>query len=362
MNCLTLYKNIIFVSFLTLLVACGGGGSGGDAGSSATPQQTNTNVNNKPIANSGSDQNKTTNSVVNLDGSGSSDPDGDQISYDWTFVSIPNGSSVTLNDSTLPNPQFTPTIDGDYILSLVVSDSIENSDADTTLITSSIPSGSFDDFSGNGALIGYTVNNENSLPDVSRVNNRYRANLTNNSSNITLHYNAAQGRLDAKQATFPFEVIARNIGIGSQSNSQLTPSSPSSQYIFAGIQIHVLDLASRNSSHVVVGHRGSTSFTIEGKNTVNSNSSVNDEGANIAPLGRSDIRIIGNANRTLTVYWQQPNLNGGTDNWQLYRNTGQLPGTAPTYGARVYVGLITYAQGSAGLPFVGTSDSFQIID
>jgi len=112
-----------------------------------------------------------------------------------------------------------------------------------------------------------------------------------------------------------------------------------------------------------VGHRGSTGFTIEGKNTLNGNSAVNDIGANMAPDGRADIRIVGNEDRSLTVYWQLPNLNNQTveDNWSLYgRDGGRLPGNAPTYSQKVYIGLITYAFGSKGLPFVGTCDAVEI--
>ena len=90
-------------------------------------------------------------------------------------------------------------------------------------------------------------------------------------------------------------------------------------------------------------------------------SSVNDDGANIVPDGRADIRIVGNENHTLTVYWQTPNLDPGTvaDDWTLYRGDGNLPGTPPSYGDDVYIGLITYAYGYAGIPFVGTADGIE---
>lgn len=214
-----------------------------------------------------------------------------------------------------------------------------------------------DDFSDNGELIGYTTNNESSLPDITRTNDRYRANLVNNAGNITLHFNNLQGRLDAKLVTFPFEYIARNIGIGTQTNSQLPPAGVGNPYIFAGIQVHVSDLDSRNSSHIVVGHRGSRYFTVEGKNTVNGSSSVNDEGLNAAPNGRADLRIVGNADNSLTIWWQLPSTT--PDNWTLYKGTGNLPGNAPVYSNSVYIGLITYAQGSQGIPYVGTCDAIE---
>ncbi len=219
-----------------------------------------------------------------------------------------------------------------------------------------------DSFDGTGPLIDFVTNNTIMLPDVSRVSGRYHAVLTDNTDNKTLHFNENQGRLDAKLVAFPFEFIARNIGIGTVNNSQIAPDSDNNPYIFSGVQVHVEDFNSINSSHVVVGHRGSTNFTIEGKNTLNGDSTVNDIGANMAPNGRADIRIVGNENNTITVYWQLPNLSedGSADNWTLYNETGNLPGTAPTYGDNVYIGLITYAFHSTGVPFVGTCDAIEI--
>ncbi len=218
-----------------------------------------------------------------------------------------------------------------------------------------------DDFAGDGPLVGYTTNNPDSLPDVQRVDGRYRANLVSNADNITLHFNQSQGRLDAKLARFPFVYIARNIGIGTQSDSQTAPAPTGNPYIFCGIQVHDTDLELRDSSHVVVGHRGSTHFTIEGKNTLNGSSSVNDDGLNALPLGRADIRVEGTADGTLVVSWQAPNLSldPGNDAFQLYRGTGELPGAAPDYGEEVYIGLITYAFELGGVPFVGTCDGIE---
>lgn len=230
----------------------------------------------------------------------------------------------------------------------------ENPNANSDLIT--------DNFDGTGDLIDWVTNNPESLPAVGRSNGRYLAEVTNNDTNITLHFNGRQGRLDAKLVSFPFEFVARNIGIGTIEDSQTAPVSDNNPFVFSGVQVHVEDFNSINSSHVVVGHRGNSAFTVEGKNTVDGGSNVNDIGANEVPEGRADIRIVGTEDRDLIVYWQRPNLDYETveDTWNLYRGSGNLPGSTPVYGQNVYVGLITYAYGSNGLPFVGTCDAVTI--
>lgn len=57
--------------------------------------------------------------VVKFDASESSDPDGDTLSYRWTFGALPVGSTLTANDivgATSAAGSFTPDIQGDYIL------------------------------------------------------------------------------------------------------------------------------------------------------------------------------------------------------------------------------------------------------
>ena len=75
-----------------------------------------------PVANAGRDQNAMTGTVVTLDGSNSSDADGDTLAYQWSFVSRPTGSTAALIDGVTSMPAFTPDLDGTYVLDLVVSD------------------------------------------------------------------------------------------------------------------------------------------------------------------------------------------------------------------------------------------------
>lgn len=209
--------------------------------------------------------------------------------------------------------------------------------------------------------MGYMTNNATAIPDVSRVSGRYNAKLLSNASDVTLHYNQSQGRIDARKLSFPFEAIARNMEIGTVADSQMAAPGGGNYFNLAGIQVHVLDFESRNSAHIVVGHSGTANFSIEGKSTLDGVSTWDNEGADVAPLGRADLRVVGNADRTITVYWQAPNADPAAqkDDWKPYRGTGTLSGPAPEFGPEVYVGLITYAAGQPGVPFVGTCDSFE---
>lgn len=79
--------------------------------------------NNAPVADAGPDQNVILpGSVVHLDGGQSYDPDGDPITYQWSFVSVPPGSAASLANAQTANPSFTADVYGAYVAQLVVSD------------------------------------------------------------------------------------------------------------------------------------------------------------------------------------------------------------------------------------------------
>ena len=103
---------------LLALVGCGGGGGGG--GSTA-----NNNV--APVANVGVAQNVVTGTLVTLNGSASSDANGDPLTYSWTLTSKPIGSTATLTGATtvrvpsciaisIPTPSKLPAISSLNIL------------------------------------------------------------------------------------------------------------------------------------------------------------------------------------------------------------------------------------------------------
>ena len=67
--------------------------------------------NTAPVANAGTAQSVTIGSVVALDGSDSSDADGNLLTYSWAFTSKPSGSTATLSSATAVKPTFTADVD-----------------------------------------------------------------------------------------------------------------------------------------------------------------------------------------------------------------------------------------------------------
>ncbi len=94
-----------------------------------------TSANRAPIANAGAAQTVSVGSTVTLDGSGSSDPDGLPLTYQWRFTAIPNGSTSTLAGATTSAPTFVADLQGTYTIELVVSDGLLTSSASTVNIT-----------------------------------------------------------------------------------------------------------------------------------------------------------------------------------------------------------------------------------
>jgi hypothetical protein len=86
-----------------------------------------------PTANAGSDQTVPEGATVQLDGTGSSDPDGDPLTYTWTLVSS-SGPTIALTPPAAA-PTFVALDDGIYTFRLTVTDGKHGADDDEVTVT-----------------------------------------------------------------------------------------------------------------------------------------------------------------------------------------------------------------------------------
>ena len=89
-------------------------------------------ANSAPVANAGTTQtvarvNGTI--TITLSGTGSTDANGDTLTYKWTIAYQPTGSTATLSSSTAASPTITATVAGVYVFNLVVNDGKVDSSA-----------------------------------------------------------------------------------------------------------------------------------------------------------------------------------------------------------------------------------------
>lgn len=88
-----------------------------------------------PVANAGPDQVVIVGSTVNLDGSNSTDASSHSLNFNWSFVSIPEGSIARFSKSEIISPSFVADIAGEYVIQLIVDNSTRESVPDTVIIT-----------------------------------------------------------------------------------------------------------------------------------------------------------------------------------------------------------------------------------
>jgi hypothetical protein len=94
-----------------------------------------TTINSRPVANAGTDRSGIVGHSVTLDGSGSSDPDGDALTYAWAIVGTPAGSNVVLSAATTAHPSLVPDAIGTYVVQLTVNDGHIDSEVDTVVVS-----------------------------------------------------------------------------------------------------------------------------------------------------------------------------------------------------------------------------------
>jgi len=117
-----------------------------DAGGSSAPTTVLVGavINEPPLADAGSDQQVILGDLVVLDGSGTTDPEGDVITFAWKFVTYPSGSAAVLGDTDTAQPSFLTDLPGTYKVQLIASDERGSSVPVSVLVTTLGPDGVID--------------------------------------------------------------------------------------------------------------------------------------------------------------------------------------------------------------------------
>jgi PKD repeat protein len=92
-------------------------------------------LNRAPLADAGPNKSSYVATPTVLSGAGSSDPDGNALTYRWSLVSRPHGSVAALSDANAVDVTLTPDIEGDFIVQLIVNDGALDSSPSTVTVT-----------------------------------------------------------------------------------------------------------------------------------------------------------------------------------------------------------------------------------
>jgi hypothetical protein len=96
-------------------------------------------VNTPPVADAGDGLSVHAGALAQLSGGRSTDVDGDALSYRWSLISRPAGSSATLTEASAVNPAFTVDAPGVYVAQLIVNDGKVDSTPSTVTISTEAP-------------------------------------------------------------------------------------------------------------------------------------------------------------------------------------------------------------------------------
>jgi len=129
-----------------LLTGCFGAHNRGDGDDASVPPRSRADSSpypsvSTPNADAGDDITVLMGGTASLDGSGSRDPDGLELSYAWTITAHPPGSSASLVGADRVAPTLVADTLGDFEVSLVVNNSTVSSAPDTVIVTAVLPDG-----------------------------------------------------------------------------------------------------------------------------------------------------------------------------------------------------------------------------
>jgi hypothetical protein len=137
----------------SVLAACNGDLK--DTISSVQPtEQNQPSANSAPLADAGGAVIGAGNTVVFVNGSGSSDADQDELQYTWEVLSSPDGSAYSLSSNDKAVARFSSDLEGEYGLKLTVSDGQASDTSETSV---------FIDQDGDGVVSGQDLDRDGDL-------------------------------------------------------------------------------------------------------------------------------------------------------------------------------------------------------
>ena len=93
-------------------------------------------ANSAPVSKAGANQNVLVGTSVTLDGTASTDANGDTLVYKWSLLYKPTGSLATLASAASSKPTFTADTVGTYVVSLIVNDGkADSAEVSSTTVT-----------------------------------------------------------------------------------------------------------------------------------------------------------------------------------------------------------------------------------
>jgi hypothetical protein len=109
-----------------------------------------------PVANAGVNRTVVVGTVVTLSGSGT-DPQNRALTYQWSLINKPSGSTASLSSPVFADPAFTADRDGTYVAQLIVNDGVLSSAPSTVTISTTCTQPTANPGMNQNVTVGQTV-------------------------------------------------------------------------------------------------------------------------------------------------------------------------------------------------------------